>query len=292
MNTFQLSCFLAVAEYLNFSQAAQQLHVTHPAVSQQIQSLEKELEVKLFQRTTRSVRLTEEGKVFYNDAKQIVEISDRAKRRLDRSANRAIEELSIGYYNIPCMFLTTDILKILKSKRPQLHPRLRTIPFQHIYRMLEEGDLDAIVGFKEPANMKIKARYKEITKVPLMCCCPDRHPLENQAEISLEQLKGERLVLFAPSKDHVPAAQIHVQLIEEQPISDFYFCESAEAISVLVKAGYGLSVLPDFLIPDTIGITKIPIKDISPASFGVYYHSLQAPPALKDFLQCMKDFFI
>lgn len=292
MNTFQLSCFLAVAEYLNFSQAAQQLHVTHPAVSQQIQSLEKELGVKLFQRTTRSVRLTEEGKVFYNDAKQIVEVSDRAKRRLDRSTNRVIEELSIGYYNIPCMFLTTDILKILKSKRPQLHPRLRTIPFQHIYRMLEEGDLDAIVGFKEPANMKIKARYKEITKVPLMCCCPDCHPLENQAEISLEQLKGERLVLFAPSKDHVPAAQIHVQLIEEQPISDFYFCESAEAISVLVKAGYGLSVLPDFLIPDTTGITKIPIKDISQASFGVYYNSLQENPALKEFLQGMKEFFI
>ena len=64
MNTFQLSCFLAVSEYLNFAQAAQALHVTHPAVSQQIKSLEKELGARLFERTTRSVRLTEEGKVF------------------------------------------------------------------------------------------------------------------------------------------------------------------------------------------------------------------------------------
>ena len=55
MNTFQLQCFLAVAEYLSFAQAAQHLHVTHPAVSQQIQSLEKELNTRLFQRTTRSV---------------------------------------------------------------------------------------------------------------------------------------------------------------------------------------------------------------------------------------------
>lgn len=79
MNTFQLTCFLAVAEYLNFAQAAQQLHVTHPAVSQQIKSLEKELNVTLFQRTTRSVKLTEEGRAFLRDAQQIVAISDRAK---------------------------------------------------------------------------------------------------------------------------------------------------------------------------------------------------------------------
>lgn len=146
MNTFQLSCFLAVAEYLNFSQAAQQLHVTHPAVSQQIQSLEKELNVKLFQRTTRSVKLTEEGKAFLNDARQIVAISDRAKKRFDSTMPGTLEVLSLGFYNFPCMFLLSDALEQLHAERPQLHPRLQVIPFQHIYRMLEEGDLDAVVG--------------------------------------------------------------------------------------------------------------------------------------------------
>ncbi len=59
-----------------------QLHVTQPAVTQQIQSLEKELNVKLFIRTTRTVRLTEEGKVFLNDARQLVAISNRAKKKI------------------------------------------------------------------------------------------------------------------------------------------------------------------------------------------------------------------
>lgn len=83
MNTFQLTCFLAVAEHLNFARAAEQLHVTHPAVSQQIQSLEKELNTKLFIRTTRTVKLTEEGKAFLNDAQQMVAISERAKKRFE-----------------------------------------------------------------------------------------------------------------------------------------------------------------------------------------------------------------
>ena len=94
MNTFQLTCFLAVAEYLNFAQAAQQLHVTHPAVSQQIKSLEKELNVTLFQRTTRSVKLTEEGRAFLRDAQQIVAISDRAKKRFDGALPGTIETLA------------------------------------------------------------------------------------------------------------------------------------------------------------------------------------------------------
>ncbi|HIU14344.1 MAG TPA: LysR family transcriptional regulator [Candidatus Fimiplasma intestinipullorum] len=62
-----------------------QLHVTQPAVTQQIQSLEKELNVKLFIRTTRTVRLTEEGKVFLNDARQLVAISNRAKKRFENT---------------------------------------------------------------------------------------------------------------------------------------------------------------------------------------------------------------
>lgn len=61
MNTTQLRCFLSVAEYLSFARAAEQLNMTQPAISHQISSLEKELDVQLFVRTTRSVTLTEEG---------------------------------------------------------------------------------------------------------------------------------------------------------------------------------------------------------------------------------------
>ena len=80
MNTFQLSCFLAVAETLSFARAAEQLHVTQPAVTQQIHSLEKELDAVLFRRTTRSVKLTPEGAAFFSDARQIVALTERAPR--------------------------------------------------------------------------------------------------------------------------------------------------------------------------------------------------------------------
>ena len=81
-----------------------QLHVTQPAVTQQIQSLEKELNVKLFIRTTRTVRLTEEGKVFLNDARKLVAISNRAKKRFENTNGSEIQILSVGCYHFPMLF--------------------------------------------------------------------------------------------------------------------------------------------------------------------------------------------
>ena len=81
MNTFQLACFLMVAETLNFARAAERLSVTQPAVTHQIRSLEEELGVKLFRRSTRLVELTREGLLFTSDARTIMETAARARAR-------------------------------------------------------------------------------------------------------------------------------------------------------------------------------------------------------------------
>ena len=92
MNTVQLECFIAVAEYLNFSKASRSLKITQPAVSHQIQTLEEELEVKLFNRTSKSVTLTHEGALFLTDAQLILKTVLSAKERL--AATRTLSLLS------------------------------------------------------------------------------------------------------------------------------------------------------------------------------------------------------
>ena len=291
MNTFQLSCFLAVAEYLNFAQAAQTLHVTHPAVSQQIKSLEKELGAPLFVRTTRSVSLTEEGKAFLPDAQQIVTLSRRATKRFGTGLDKPIEMLTIGCYSSACMILLADALEQLRSMRPALHPNLQTIPFRHIYHRLESGDLDAVVGFREAPDTKINAFFKELSKSSIVCVCARNHALAGVKEICMEDLKKEKLVLFMPPKGMVPIMRLQGELMGNRPPSEFYFCESTESIIVLVMAGYGISVLPDFLVPDDPSLAKNPLKDTEAMPFGIYYQSLQGKPGLKAFIQCAKENF-
>lgn len=291
MNTFQLICFLTIAEHLNFTKAAEALHVTQPAVGQQIQSLEKELGVKLFKRTTRSVKLTKEGKSFLNDASQIVKISDRAKKRFASTSTKEIEHLSIGCTNLPYMYQIIDILENLREKMPNLHPELQIIPFQHIYRMLEEGELDAIIGFQEPATAKISTQYRELQKIPMKMICSHSHALAERHEVSINELPKERLVLFEPPKIFSNIAQLQAQLMEKKDISDLYFCSSPEAITILVTSGYGISILPDILIPENPQLIKIPIKDICAASFGIYHSSIQDNAPLKMFVHEAKAAF-
>ena len=88
MNIFQLNCFLAVASSLSFAHAAKQMNVSQPAITNQIKTLEAELNAKLFRRSTRLVELTPEGQAFIADAKQIVAIAEQAKMRFSNPDGR------------------------------------------------------------------------------------------------------------------------------------------------------------------------------------------------------------
>lgn len=289
MNAFQLSCFLAVAETLNFARAAEQLHVTQPAVTQQIHSLESDLNVKLFKRTTRTVKLTEEGKIFIHDAKQIVALSQRAIKRFEDPRDEHLQFLAIGCYSYVHLFLLPDILKKLVELHPGLHPRLQVVPFAHLYRLLEEDDVDAIIGFKGSSSKRIRANYREIAKVSIVCAAPCDHPIAKKKMVTMDDLKKEKLVLLDPAKAQHDVARIQGELMDGRTPSDFYFCESAETVTILVQAGLGISILPDLFLPPDMNVQRIPIRGIKDVSFGIYYKSVQGNPSLRDFMSLMKE---
>lgn len=290
MNTFQLSCFLAVAETLNFARAAEHLHVTQPAVTQQIHSLEKELNVRLFRRTTRIVKLTEEGLVFLHDAQHIMALTQRAVKRFENPHDSwKIQTLSLGCYSYTLLFLLPPALEKLAALHPAVHPRLHVVPFQHLYRQLEEDDVDAVIGFREPASKKISAVYKEIRKVPVVCVCSPSNPLCQRQSVALEDLEHEKLVLLDPVKTQSDAAQLQGRLVGSHSPSELYFCESAEAAVILAQAGLGISILPELFIPPDSTLSCIPIRSVDPVSFGLYYKSTQGKAVLRDLLGILKS---
>ena len=181
-----------------------------------------------------------------------------------------------------------EALRELSEEYPHVHPHLQVIPFQHIYRLLDEGDLDAVVGFKAPDSMKISAQYREVRKVAPVCICPPDHPLSERETVTKEDLKKEKLVVFSPARAAVHIARMHGELMGDRAPSEFYFCDSAEAITVLVEAGFGVSVLPELFMPQPMPVARIPFEGAKPASFGIYYKSLQGKPMLKAFIKKMR----
>ena len=110
MTIFQIECFLAVAEHLNFARAATQLNVSQPAITRQIHTLEAELGTQLFIRSTRKVRLTENGRIFQSDAQLIVNTSRRSVQRFASQDESKIIDFHIGCANPLHMELLSNAL--------------------------------------------------------------------------------------------------------------------------------------------------------------------------------------
>ena len=104
-----------------------------------------------------------------------------------------------------------------------------------------------------------------------------------------ERFKNEKLILLDPAKAQTDAAQLQGQLMGGRAPSEFFFCESIEAAIILSQAGFGISILPDLFIPPELSLARIPIENIAPASFGIYYKSIQGNPPLRALLQIMRS---
>lgn len=283
MNTFQLTCFLAVAETLNFAQAAELLNITQPAVTHQIHALETELNVKLFQRTTRTVNLTQEGQIFLSDARNMVMISERAIKRFENPSKQTIRTFSIGCHIHGHSFLLTDVLHRMSENYPNIHPQIQVVPFKHLYRLLAEDSVDVIIAFQENRGKKMPFIYKELTKIPIVGYCATDHPLAGYSHLTIADLDHTNLILHDPKKSPNKITKLQMQLMESHTSSELFFCDSEEAAITLAQAGYGIAFLPGLHKAHTPSLSRIPVKGLEPLSFGMYYKTLAGNPMLKDF---------
>ena len=165
---------MEVANFLNFSRAAERLRITQPAVSHQISTLEDELGVKLFHRTSKSVRLTPAGDLFTQYAGEILKLSRLSKARIKEPPQSEPPRLVIGCRNPTELHFLTPALVRLRQELPEVLPVLRLIPFDALETLLAEGDIHMMFAFREAASAK--SRYRELARCPAVCVCAPTHP--------------------------------------------------------------------------------------------------------------------
>ena len=270
MNTTQLECFLEVANHLNFSRAAQRLRITQPAVSHQIKTLEDELGVKLFIRTSKSVRLTQEGHLFLQYAQDILKLSGLSRARIRESRVAQPKRFGIGCRSSVELKLMEPALCRLREEEPGVLPILRLIPFDSLENLLQEGDIQLMFAFQE--NAPKNGIYRELARCPLVCMCTPDHPLADREEVDVAQLVGTgRLATVRPPMCPLTLFTIQGQLIAAQGPGQVIFCENQEVIRTLVETGYAFALtmdLPQLRVP---GLRYIPLMGTERVSFGVSY---------------------
>ena len=289
MNTFQLTCFLTVAETLSFAKAARLLNVTQPAVTHQIHSLEEELNAQLFKRTTRSVEITQEGLIFLNDAKNVLNIITLAKKRFEEPVVDDRQFFSIGCHSNNELHLLPEILRQMADSCPMLYPVFQVVPFQHLYQLLDEEAVDVIIAFQEKGSKKIDRIYRELFQVRITGVLPANHPLAKEELLDEDDLRTQRLLLLDPQRCPDSLNAVQHELATGRAVSDLLMCGSADACVILAKAGFGIAVQPDFPSLRDPALAYIPIQGTEPLSYGAYYKSVTGKPMLKRFLQLCKD---
>jgi len=236
-----LSTFVAVAEELNFHRAAERLTMAQPAVSRVVLELEDRLGVKLLERTTRKVRLTESGRYLLEEAQEILGRIDIAENtvRLLASGTKAI--LRVGYTTITGHSLVPDITREFRLSNPEVRLELTYLHAPAQRDKILQGEID--LGFIEGSFQSSEIESRPVARHRLVALLPPRHPLAKKSALTIEDLAGEQLVM-GTNAEWPTLRRIVVDAFQSagQVMSVAQEASSLTGILGLVTAGVGITI--------------------------------------------------
>lgn len=194
MTITQLQYVLAVAEYKNFTLAAEKCFVTQPTLSMQIQKVEEELGVQIFDRTKKPIQLTEIGQKIVNQAKNIVNEADRIQDIVDQQKGFIGGEFRLGIIPTVMPTLLPMFLKNFIKKYPKVNLIIEELNTNEIISKLNNGHLDAAIAATPLEEEKIKeiVLYYE----PFVAYIPENHNAFNKKEINISDLDINEILLL------------------------------------------------------------------------------------------------
>jgi len=284
--------FATVAELQSFTRAAERLRIAQPAISQQIRTLEEELEVKLLVRTKRSVRLTAAGQVFLREAKDILNRVERARTDARRAAQGATGTLSIGCFGWTAALFLSELIHAYRIR----YPAVRIIVDEHLpweqLVALEAGRID--VGFTRSLPKAKASRFlqERVYCDRVVAALPDRHALAGCREIRLEQLADEDWV-FLSRRSSPEVVDEFTLLCTKAGFSPRIINEAAriQTVFTMIAAGIGVSLTPSYIRRfNPPGVTLVPIHPEPPPIDLVAARPLGEPsPTVAAFLDMLRQ---
>lgn len=196
MELRHLRYFVAVAEQKGFREASRFLHVSQPAISKTLTQLEQELGTKLFARSGRTVRLTPQGEVFYQETLRTLKQSDHANEAAQRAARGEIGSLTLGFCSVATAGFLPSIVRQYKELLPGGRLLFREMNPPQQEAAFSQGEID--IGITRPPFAKKLTRelnVKTILREPLLVAVPESHPFTGK-KIKIESLSEEPFILF------------------------------------------------------------------------------------------------
>lgn len=262
MELRHLRSFQVVAEELNFSRAARKLHVAQPALSRTIADLEAEMEVRLLDRNTHGVALTDAGALFLDRVRQILDDTREAVTQAQRRSRGETGTLRVGFIGTLSQSLLPRLLQSYRAQYPSVDLVLSELGPTPQREKILSGHLDCgFIGFAvdspDPDLHTIV-----VAEDSLVAAISAKHPLAKRSTIRLADLRNEAFYLTAQANAPVFNPWL-VKLCEKSGFEPQIARETDRAATVLnyVAAGFGISLFPSRIAAlATPGVRFLPLK--------------------------------
>ena len=276
----------------NVSRAALKLHVSQPALSRQIQDLEEELGFPLFERSAKSVRLTEAGQVFLDEARAVLNRADEAIVKARETASGNQGELQVGYAPAPTVRLLPAALRLFQPQMPKVRVKLHDFSTEELLAGLREGKLALALMVRPGKELLRGLHFEELSRDILCLAVPPQHPLAQQRSVTLIQAADQPLVVF--NRKDYPDYHEHLTHLFAPTKRRLKFAEehdSATSLITAVESGAGVAVVPKSF--DCFSGPRLKLLPLTPKPppliIGAVWSAHGLSPAAKIFLGAARE---
>ncbi|MEB3371462.1 LysR substrate-binding domain-containing protein [Saccharopolyspora mangrovi] len=238
----QLAGFVAVAEEGHFGRAATRLNMTQPPLSRQIQQLERELQVRLIDRSSRTVRLTPAGRSFLTDARRLLHDAENAARSVRRVTDGRTGVLRLGFTATSAYGVLGGLINTARQHLPHVEVVLHELVSGDQLERISADALDlGLVRPPTPPGLESRSLRSE----PLVAALPVEHPLTERDEIDLSAFHGEKVVGYSPFAARY-FYDLLVGLFGEAGVHPSYVqhADQVHTVLALVEVGLGIALVP------------------------------------------------
>lgn len=291
MDIRQLNTFLTVARLRSFTKAAQSLDYAQSSVTSQIQQLEIELEVKLFERLGHCIALTMEGEKLLPFAEQIIKLSHEAKNTLD-SSDIPRGTLTIGATESLCVTRLPMLLKEYRLRYPDVEIAIKFGNCNEFKDLLKNNAID-IAFFLEPKEIKgdFVTGYK--MSEPMVIVAPPGHPLVKKEFVSPEDLTGEPLILTEKSCSY---RMLFENMLTRHAVKPRSIIETGnvQAIKQLAMSGLGITFLPFIAVEEECAQNRLSVLNWKGPEFrmltqAAYHKNKWISASLRSFIDLIHE---
>jgi DNA-binding transcriptional LysR family regulator len=261
-----LTAFLAVAEHKSFSIAAEKLHLTQPAISKRIKSLEEQINSPLFDRHNRSLSLTDKGHSLLPKAKEIIQLVNDTQLSMRNMNDRVEGSLKLGTSHHIGLHRLPPYLKSFVNKFPKAELNLSFMGSESAYQAIAQRQVELALTTLDSSNNENlpEGIVSEILwQDKMIFVCSEEHPLNNVKNVQLSDLSEYPSIL--PEENTFTFKLLQEKFKQQNlnlnnPMPTNYL----ETIKMLVSVGFGWSLLPETMIDktDEVSLTTLKIKRV------------------------------